>query len=69
MSTSPTWLCDANAVLEKGKLYSFSKESYVRNIGLFSRGDLPFKFEMTADEFFQAWNERKTCADVLGRPY
>jgi hypothetical protein len=48
---------------------AFSKQSYIRNIELFSRDDLPFTFEMTADEFFQAWNERKNCSDVLGRPY
>jgi len=48
---------------------AFSKESYVRNIKMFSRDDLPFTFEMTANEFFDAWKERHVCADVLGRSF
>jgi predicted O-methyltransferase YrrM len=46
---------------------AFSKESYIRNIGLFSGDDLPFTFEMTSNEFFDAWKEQRNCADVLGR--
>jgi hypothetical protein len=34
---------------------------------LVSRDDLPFTFEKTADEFFDAWKDQETCADVLGR--
>lgn len=48
---------------------SFSKESYLRNIRMFSRDDLPFTFEKTADEFFDAWKDQETCADVLGRSF
>jgi hypothetical protein len=48
---------------------AFSKDSYIRNIGLFSREDLPFTFEMNSNEFFDAWKERKTCEDVLGRTH
>lgn len=47
----------------------FSKNSYIRNIEMFSRDDLPFTFEMTANEFFDAWSGRKNCADVLGRSF
>jgi hypothetical protein len=46
---------------------AFSKQSYIRNIQLFSPDDLPFTFEMTSNEFFGAWKEQKNCADVLGR--
>jgi hypothetical protein len=46
---------------------TFSKESYIRNINMFSRDDLPFTIEMTANDFFDAWKDRKNCADVLGR--
>jgi hypothetical protein len=46
---------------------TFSKNSYLRNIQMFSPDDLPFTFEMTANEFFDAWKNRKNCADVLGR--
>ena len=48
---------------------TFSKDSYIRNIGLFSREDLPFTFEMSANEFFEAWKEQMNCADVLGRTH
>jgi hypothetical protein len=46
---------------------AFVKDSYVRNIKMFSPDDLPFTFEMLADEFFEAWKDRRGCADVLGR--
>jgi hypothetical protein len=46
---------------------TFSKNSYIRNIEMFSRDDLPFTFEMTANEFFDAWKDRKNCSDILGR--
>ena len=46
---------------------AFSKQSYIRNIKMFSPDDLPFTVEMTADEFFDAWKAHKECADVLGR--
>jgi hypothetical protein len=46
---------------------AFSKQSYIRNIKMFSPDDLPFTVEMLADEFFDAWKARKECADVLGR--
>lgn len=48
---------------------SFSKESYIRNIRMFSRDDLPFTFEMTANEFFDVWQNSQRCTDVLGRSF
>ena len=45
----------------------FSKNSYTRNIQMFSPDDLPFTFELTADEFFEQWKGGKECTDVLGR--
>jgi hypothetical protein len=47
----------------------FSKASYIRNIEIFSRDDLPFTFEMTSNEFFEAWEKRQNHADVLGRTF
>jgi len=46
---------------------TFSKNSYIRNIQMFSRDDLPFTVEMTSSEFFHAWRDRKNCSDILGR--
>lgn len=46
---------------------AFVRESYLRNIRMFSRPDLPFTFEMTSDEFFAEWQSHNTCSDILGR--
>jgi hypothetical protein len=35
---------------------------------MFSPDDLPFTFELTANEFFEEWKSGKICTDVLGRP-
>jgi hypothetical protein len=47
---------------------TFMRDSYIRNIKMFSPDDLPFTLEMISDEFFDAWKNRKACTDVLGRP-
>jgi hypothetical protein len=47
---------------------SFVRESYLRNIQLFSADDLPFTIEATSDEFFSAWKARQQARDVLARP-
>jgi len=47
----------------------FVKNSYIRNMQMFSPDDLPFTFELTANEFFEKWKNGKVCADVLGRTY
>jgi hypothetical protein len=46
---------------------AFVKESYVRNIRMFSRADLPYTVEMLSDEFFEAWRRGDEVNDVLGR--
>jgi predicted O-methyltransferase YrrM len=46
---------------------NFSKNSYIRNIQMFSPDDLPFTFELTANEFFDAWKNGENRTDVLGR--
>jgi Methyltransferase domain len=57
----------ANSPILFSDYKTFVRDSYVRNIGMFSQDDLPFTFEMTADEFFGAWKDQKQCKDVLGR--
>jgi hypothetical protein len=47
---------------------TFVRDSYIRNIKMFSQDDLPFTIEMFSDEFFDAWKNRIACTDVLGRP-
>jgi hypothetical protein len=46
---------------------AFVKDSYIRNVTMFSSDDLPFTFEMMANEFFEDWKNRKSSVDVLGR--
>lgn len=47
---------------------TFVKETYIRNVRMFSRDDLPFTVEMFSDEFFEAWRAGRAETDVLGRP-
>lgn len=46
---------------------TFVKETYIRNIRMFSRHDLPYTVEMLSDDFFAAWRKSEEVADVLGR--
>ncbi|MGH9682016.1 MAG: class I SAM-dependent methyltransferase [Candidatus Acidiferrales bacterium] len=46
---------------------TFVRDSYIRNIRMFSGDDLPFTVEMTANDFFSAWREKGATQDVLGR--
>jgi hypothetical protein len=46
---------------------SFVKESFIRNIKLFSAHHLPYAIEEMSDEFFRLWEANSTCSDVLGR--
>lgn len=45
----------------------FVRETFIRNIRMFSRYDLPYTIEAFSDEFFALWNNLKNCTDVLGR--
>lgn len=45
----------------------FVKESFMRNVQLFSRNDVPYTIEAFSDEFFGAWKQAETRHDVFGR--
>jgi hypothetical protein len=45
----------------------FVKETFIRNIRMFSRHDLPYTIELWSDEFFVAWTAGERRQDVLGR--
>jgi methyltransferase family protein len=47
---------------------SFVRDSYLRNVRLFSPDDLPFTVEATSEEFFAAWKQKMEARDVLGKP-
>lgn len=57
-----------NSLITHDEYRSFVKESFLRNIRLFSRPELPQPVEMTSDEFFAAWRRRDQVKDLLGRP-
>ncbi len=46
---------------------SFVRESFLRNVRMFSRADLPFTIELFSDEFFDAWAGNSRRRDVFGR--
>lgn len=47
----------------------FCKETFLRNVKMFSRYDLPFTMELFSDEFFSSWKASKKCRDVFGREF
>lgn len=46
---------------------AFVKETYNRNIRMFSSEDLPYTAEMLSDDFFAAWRSSASVRDILGR--
>jgi hypothetical protein len=64
---NPTYVGDS-PILQKD-FARFARDSYIRNIKMFSADDLPYTFEMTSDEFFAFWQARESRNDILGRPY
>ena len=53
--------------IQRTDLRAYVKESYLRNIQMFSRDDLPYTIEMLSNEFFESWEKHLTVTDVLGR--
>jgi hypothetical protein len=48
-------------------LEQLARDSYIRNIRLFSSDDLPFTFEMNSDELSKCWQAAESKTDVFGR--
>lgn len=45
----------------------FTKDTFLHNVKMFSRNDLPYAIELFSDEFFKEWENGTTHNDVLGR--
>lgn len=45
----------------------FVKDTYLRNVRMFSREDLPYTVELFSDEFFAAWDANQVKTDVHDR--
>jgi hypothetical protein len=47
----------------------FVKETFIRNVKIFSRYDIPYTMELLSDEFFRAWLNLEEHKDVFGRNF
>jgi len=45
----------------------FARDSYIRNVKMFSKPEVPSTIEMLSDDFFAAWGRGETVTDVFGR--
>jgi hypothetical protein len=45
----------------------FVRDSFLRNVQLFSRNDLPHTIEAQSADFFAAWRQKAAVKDVFGR--
>ena len=48
---------------------AFIKETFIRNVKMFSRYDLPFTIEAFSDEFFRSWAMSEKRQDIFGREF
>lgn len=46
---------------------NFVRQTYIRNLQMFSGADLPHTVEMLSDQFFEAWERKAQIMDVFGR--
>jgi hypothetical protein len=67
-SLSDAPLTNRTALSERN-LREFVRESFIRNVRFFSPTELPASLEMTADDFFAAWNRHETETDIFGRAH
>jgi Methyltransferase domain len=47
---------------------TFVRDSFLRNVKMFSGSDLPFTIEVLSKEFFALWGTNQFASDVFGRP-
>lgn len=59
--------CLPNSALTFEAYRNFVKNTYLRNMEMFSSDNLPFTVEETSDRFFEAWRKKETRRDVFGR--
>jgi hypothetical protein len=46
---------------------AFVKDSFIRNVRFFGRGELPHTVALWSDDFFDAWRAGRDLTDVFGR--
>jgi predicted O-methyltransferase YrrM len=57
-----------DSTLSHADYRTFVRDSYLRNVNMFSANDLPHTIERSSDELFAHWNQRTTLKDLFGRP-
>lgn len=45
----------------------FVKNTYIRNVGFFSKENLPYTIEDFSDDFFRKWENQVIATDIFGR--
>jgi Methyltransferase domain len=60
-------LISENSSIRHTEYKEFVKDTFLRNVRMFSRNDLPYTVEKFSDEFFEAWDREETVQDVFGR--
>ncbi|MFC1497535.1 class I SAM-dependent methyltransferase [Verrucomicrobiota bacterium] len=65
-TADPDGMIEASSISHRDYRH-FIKESYMRNVRMFSEESLPFTVEMLSDDFFSAWGNDRKVNDVFGR--
>ncbi|CAK8724895.1 Methyltransferase [Candidatus Electrothrix laxa] len=60
------FLGDSKTVTHE-EYHAYVKESFIRNVRMFSRYDLPYTIELISDDFFDAWEAENTRTDIFER--
>ena len=72
ISTDKWSMADKNGTVGKSDITfqdyrNYVRENLTRNLSFFSKGDMPFVFENTSDDFFIHWSNSKTEYDIFNR--
>lgn len=62
-------LLDDSLNISHEEYRNFVKDTYIRNVRMFSREDLPYTIELFSDDFFKAWSVRERMQDIFGREF
>ncbi len=78
-ATNPIFNCDrwefegaagnvGESSISHDQYRTFARDSYLRNVKMFSREELPHTVEKLSEDFFAAWAAESVTTDVFGRP-
>jgi hypothetical protein len=64
---APGELLGRYAAVRHDEYREFVRETFLRNVRFFSRGNLPHTIEASSVDFFASWRRREKAMDVFGR--